>query len=457
MTRNTYFRRLFNRYVGSGFVVCAFCLSFGLLIGSLSYSDDVDYAKDKRALYAALQGENVEEKAKEAAETIRKMIEGKPLPEYIDGLRKLENSSHYWKVFAEKSSNLIALAKGDRRDLAASVNVPKWGTFWKWFAILSWLLLSVCTTFNLVCKSIEYHEGLLDWPWRDWWTYPVIIAMSPCLLPCMGIEALFRVGGGITRRDQHETQQQTLPEARQAQAHPDLPPADTSFPERIYLPSVEYLANMEKARTLIEAAKAKSDKQREKWEGLFDIGLFDRKISKLNGNVYQYQSVLSDLGERITSAQRDLAESKAQLAQWQEGAEALKAKKREEWLKDLDRLLALPHVVAVDIEGKVLHVYTDIILIEYESRRFEIGIFAISIYTETNQISLKNLCSTHPQGRCHPYSSGDELCWGSMHNPIYNALAEREYPVALHYILRALQSAEGDNPSGVKYWKEATE
>lgn len=448
MERNVDFGEFLYDYVGVGFICFLISLHLGAGFGSGFYSDAVEPAKCEKALYAALQGEKAEADAIEAAKTIRKMIEGKPLPEYIDGLRKLENSSHYWKVFAEKSSNLIALAKGDSRNLAASVNVPKWGTFWKWWAILSWLCLSLFTTINFVWQSISQNEGLLDWPWRERWTYPVIVAMSPFLLSCMGTEALFLLGRRAVRHFRH----QARPEVQQ-QPHPDAQDAEIRHNE--WSDSFPYLTQRENAREAIERAKAKAGEQREKWEGLFDIGLFDRKISKLNGNVYHCQSVLSDLGERITSAQRDLAESKAQLAQWQEGAEALKAKKREEWLKDLDRLLALPHVVAVDIEGKVLHIYTDIILIEYESRRFEIGIFAISIYTETNQISLKNLCSTHPQGRCHPYSSGDELCWGSLHNSIHNALAEREYPVALHYILRALQSAEGDNPSKVREWKEA--
>lgn len=450
MTRNIDFDDFFDDYVGTGFVIGMIIIFLGLLFGLLVYGAKMSTversaAQEEKNLYLTLEGEEIDDSnVKEAARIIKDIVEkNKLLPEYLISLQKLSSLEYgfYSRLFFEKGEKIIELVNGESENLSDSVlvKVLKWRTFWKWWAILSWLCIVIATTTNFVLETICCEESSLEWPWRSPWVYPSIIVMSPALLPCMAIEAVYRIfiftTGSLFN---------AITDNRTISTTGQLPVlAEDKLKEK-------------KTRALeqIRSANSKIEETKEKWlQNCFkNLG---QETESLKAKVDSCKSCLSELGKNITSAQRKLAKAQKKLTEWKKGIQARKEKSRLGYLKDFEELQNLLHVKAVKVIDSGLHVYTDTVFIVYDSKKYEIGMFRIVIDMHHDTVrGIENLCSTHPNGNYHPYGSGEHFCLGNLSHPVGNALRAKEYAVAVQYILKAIHSAEGDNPQKVKEWKE---
>lgn len=435
-------------YIGVGFVIGIILVLLVGIGGTGSYDGSKIKPAEEKKLYLALEGKAVDgTQAKEAAKIIRAIVEkNKTLPEYLGSLEKLQkSSSHHFVTFLQKKDKIIGLLKGDVKNLSASVEVPTWATFWKYYLILSWLGLALACTINFLRESLSNGESLLQWPWRAPWVYPAIVFMSPVLIPCMAVEAGIRAPKKLYRLIVRRTsgEQPRL----SGDGHEDRKRLDENELNRKKLMAAEQIKNA--ASRIDEAKKAWAENR---------LPLFQQKTESFKQRVASCKEELSSLGRGITSTQRGLAEAEKELAAWEQNLEKNKDKAYADYLKELDQLLNLPYVKAVEIVGRYLFVYTDMIYIKYHGRTYEIGVFKITIWLDIRNFSVENLCTTHPLGKHHPYGGDPRsyFCWGSLAGPIYKALEEKEYAVAVHYIIQALQSAQGDNPEGAKEWKEVS-
>lgn len=165
---------------------------------------------------------------------------------------------------------------------------------------------------------------------------------------------------------------------------------------------------------------------------------------------------LSELGKNITAAQRDFAEAKRNLKEWQDNIEGRQQSTASDYSNKFDELLKIDKVLAVEVADNSLNVYTDTIYIDFNSARYEIGMFKIVVPIFTCTVYVYNLCSTHPSKWDHPYGTGGGFCFGNLGNFISNALNKKEYASAVVAILQALQSAQGDNQSAVQQWRKVS-
>ncbi len=433
MTRNDDFGDFLEDYVGVGCLIAIVLAIVGLFFSAIIYDSIVrDSAKSEKNLYIAIQGEATDDGSdiQEAAEIIKSMVlkEDELLSEHLTNLQKL-SSLYYLDLFLKKNIEIIGLVQDKEQDLAASVEVPKWRTFWKWWGILSYLCLVVATTMNFVIKTFSSHESTLEWPWKSIWSYPVILVMSPVLLPVMIGESICRVFCGSLRVAFIGSNVQSARQSRLSA----LKEKKTKAVERI-----------KNVNSGIEATK-------EAWLEHY-INL-DSRIKELRSQIQSNRGHLSSLGQQITSTQQSLAKSQSELTRRERNFETDKQKAVSDCLDDFDKLRNLPHVATVYITGNMLYIYTDTIYIDYELQRYEIGMFLIKINMESRSFSsLDNLCSTHRRGLDHPYGDGD-FCWGTLSDSIKQALCEEEYVAVVHYMLQAFQSARGDAPWKVKEWK----
>ncbi len=449
MTRRTDLNHFFKDYVGGGLIAAMLIIIFLTLICLMGYYEDAKGPRKEHNLYAALQGESTgDSNAQEAANLIKLVLQKqKSLPEYLTSLDKLSSlkndNSFYLKLFLEKREKIANLVSGKIKNLSRTVEVPKWTTFWKWFAILSWLCLAICATINFIGESLDSSESLLEWPWDEAWVYPAILVMSPALLPCMAIEITGRLFI-IAFRSLRTRITRAANVVVQSDANDASEKADTTEVKK-----QEALGQISNVQSRIEATK-------EVWiENCLDR--LDQETNRLEEKVTSNRNNLSSLGREIARVQRTLAESQKELMNWQTGLETTKGKAKEDYLRDFEQLTKLPHVSAVEVNGNELYVYTDMVYIDNAFERYEIGMIMINIDMMSGEfLRLKNLCSTHPHGYDHPYGSGGSFCWGGLSRPISNALRVKEFASAVQFMIQAIYSADGDNPSKVKEWKEVS-
>lgn len=448
------FGNFFDGYISKGFVVGAVCILLGLVFGALFFDIRQSGLKKENMLYLAIQGKEVENSTvKEAAELIMSMVTKRDKDSLIEHLlvvEKLEElggtNNFYLKLIFNKKGKIISLAQGKIKPSELLVKTTEWRVFWSWWSILSILILILACTINLCWETFDDGESLFLWPWNKWWVYPSILLLSLVLIPAMAIEIAVRVIVFIIKK--------IVKFFNQA--------VDFSFRNRsktkaerqkVRKLSLELEEKKQVAFKMIEEIKKGSSAAKTKWSKiyLYDV---EKRTWKLRERVDQLRLYLSELGQKIGSVQKDLAESQRQLSEWEKTLEQQKNKKQEDCFRDFDQLLSLPHVEAIEITDEQLRIYTDVIHIDYGFRkRYEIGIFVIKIELDYDNVSLENLSSTHPNGYYHPYVVGNIFCWGALSGPISQALHRKEYFVAVQYILQAMQSAEGDNRSKVTEWK----
>ncbi|MBU1179923.1 hypothetical protein KJ885_03195 [Patescibacteria group bacterium] len=442
MTRNTGIRGFWGNYISAGLGIGCFLVVVGSGLGALIFHLDRRAQIRGRDLYFALEGKSVDNSnAKEAAVLIRTMVKKEKTlspQEYASVLNKIDTCG-YMKLFLAKSNKIIELAQGKIKNLSGSVKITGWMIFLKWFAILSYLCLVLCTTVNFVLVSLDswqsarYTESLLEWPWREWWTYPSILLMSPALLPCMIVEAGIRVfrgtlRQGLTGRRPEDGQVSVLSEKEIARAKTG-------------------------AQKKIQAVKKAVEHTKEAWVQNYLANL-EQEPQRLEREADDQRQRLSSLGGQISGTQKALAQAQKKLADWKKNEDKIRAKARVEHLKDFERLQKLAHVEAIEMDGDMLCVYTDTIYIAVGRKKYEIGNFKIEINIRQGcWRSLENLCTTHPRGAYHPYGANGSFCFGSLSGPLHMALQEREFAAGVQFILQALQSADGDNPEKVREWK----
>ena len=442
MTRNTGIGGFWRNYISAGLAIGCFLVVVCSGLGALIFHLDRYAEIYRRDLYFALEGKNVDNSnAKEAAVLIKTMVKKEKTlspQEYASALNKM-HARGYMKLFLAKSNKIIELAQGKIKDLSGSAKITGWIIFWKWFAILSYLCLALCATVNFVWASIDswqgarYTESLLEWPWREWWTYPSILLLSPALLPCMIVEAGIRVFRGtlwraLTGRRPEDGQVSVSSEKEIARAKAG-------------------------AQKKIQAVKKAVERAKEAWVQKYMENV-EQEPQRLEREADDQRHRLSNMGGQISAAQKALAQAQKKLADWKKNEDKIRAKARVEHLKDFERLQKLAHVEAIEIEGSMLYVYTDTIYIAVGRKKYEIGNFKIEINMRDGWWNrLENLCTTHPRGAYHPYGSGGGFCFGSLSGPIRTAFQEREFAAGVQFILQALQSADGDNPEKVREWK----
>lgn len=194
-------------------------------------------------------------------------------------------------------------------------------------------------------------------------------------------------------------------------------------------------------------------KTEKKWMGILDKSI-NTQSAKIHSRIKEIEGQIKFLNGEIKTFQVAIAKEKSNLTMLEKSL--VKGKEREEFAEKIKQILRIKHVEAVDCTDNLIRVYTDMIYIRYGKARYKIGILEIIISLEEHCVRVHNLCSTHPQRRSHPYGSYGDICFGATSGPMVQALHDKEYAIAVTYILQSLQSASGDAPHRVTEWKKVS-
>lgn len=443
MTRERTFIYYWYNYVGAAIVIASVIALIAIGFGVVIYGEAIlKPRRNERAFYLALEGKKTSNhQAGLAATHVWYMVKWEKLRKSglsnLQALIKMENGLFYHEIYLAKKQAIDRLIGGKNINLSDTVKVPGWWIFCKWCLLIYWLWLAIWATAQLIAESCDYSESILEWPWHRVWTYPAILFMSPALLPSMMAEAGYRIAKGIF----WQTLTGRIPEPQREQAAV----SSTETANNRWLE-----VNKLKAQRKIAAAKEKIDESKQRWVD-YCVRRADR-TAWFERDIENLRCRLSDLGHNITQTQRDLAEQQKDFEAYKK--EIKTDNDHEKYLKAFEQIVALAHVEVVELHKSFLSVFTDTLFITHQDRKYEIGNFVIVIdLAERIIVSTRNLCSTHPANRDHPYGH-NVICFGILRNPINNALSSNEMALVVQYVLLALQSAEGDSPGRVREWKE---
>ncbi len=219
-------------------------------------------------------------------------------------------------------------------------------------------------------------------------------------------------------------------------------------------------------QALVESANEKKVKNFRGWMRLSKKPLLFRKkkqeeqILRQKGQLNYLGNQIAELGRKISEAQRNLAEAEAGLNDLNRLLRSRDKVTKEKWASEFGKLQGFSLVKAVRVLNGEIRVYTDTIYIKWYGRKYEIGNFLIKIDTKERNtdrvISIENLCNTSDCGRHHPYGyeDSDEFCFGNMDDELERLFDESDYLTMIEVILKALQTAEGDDSRYlIKKWK----
>lgn len=428
------FSDFLEEYFLKGFIVAFIIIMLVGVFGSFALDNAITDQHREYNLYSALiQDKNkaVDVNTAKAAQLTQQIFSSKSSPqEQVANLSKLKSlDTFYLNLVLDKNNIISGLVSGDTKDISNLVFFNKWSSFALYFLLFIWLCVSLCTTVNFVNESISSRESLFNWPWKRAWTYPMIIIMSPFLFLAMLLESSYRLVVLFVKLVSNRNK--TQPESK----------------EFVYNNELEI-----KALRLIEHIQNQIDVVREVYlfKCLQDL---DEVANNLQDEVSSNRDELINLGDQIKITQFNLAKSERELTEYKSNLENLKNKSKYQFILDFEQILKIKHVAAVDVNCAKLSVYTEMVYIDYQSKRYQIGIIVIDIDIEKlSFLKLTNLCSTHPGNECHPY--GSNFCWGGLNNSIRNTLKSGEFASTIEFMIQAIHSAQGDNPDKVKEWKE---
>lgn len=437
----------FSNAVGESAVFAIFLIAVFLwIIGSVGFSLYRDDAIHERNILLALRGQTVEDaKDVKAAEIAKQMYKGAFQDWWLiqDALKsKSTNSIEFVFKNWDKIDSFI-------RDPEAPIkDVLPW-KFWLVLAgFINWSILSLVI-------SISYgvaYDRCRPWqyPWDKAWAYPMVLVMWPHIIITQPI--VFSVF--IVRKIFPGAGDQPPRETEETQVH-----------RREFISPIKRQELIEKERKeffcQVERVKMALQKQRELWVEIRKQGSFENlKIEKaaLEASIRASRSRLAELAVDAENLQRSISQYSDKL-----DLVADKIKNPDNFdhstLGDeFGKLMNFYPIKAIEASDKEIKIYTDVIYLEHDNKKYEIGNFLVSIYlggVSRRDIKIKNLSNTSNCRYSHPYGEyEDNFCFGRQTELVEQFLKKKDYPSVIILVVQALQTYVGGPYAQITNWKE---
>lgn len=166
---------------------------------------------------------------------------------------------------------------------------------------------------------------------------------------------------------------------------------------------------------------------------------------------------LKNSENQVTQLQRQLVDAIRRVEILRARAQALKsinADDRAKFVEEFDDLIKLHHIESVNIRGRTLRAYTDMIQVTDPRTdiKHDVGRMCISINMESGSVSMKNLSwQIHGMNEGmqapHVFPNGAP-CLGTLQNILPELTGKYEFPSALMVIVQYLESVNIDDPAG---------
>ncbi len=437
----------FFELVMFGIVIIALVfLLFACFLGPLIWWEETKKKQNQYDLYLALSGETTEnEEAIKTANLLSTIHHQDSDSVTLGEVKEVwDSDDSYFKVAMKNYDDVKEILEGGPSIAEIEVDVLTWSDYFVKAGIFMWLFSAGAMSVTYLFASIEHARDPLTYPWKNAWSWPMILLMFPYLIITQPI--LFICYGFWKWRERKKAVETTGSE------------------EENQLVERERILHEEKIKfqKQVSSVNERKSENRQKWIEVCGKRLSD-EASRLKDEIASSHKKISRYGQGIAEEQRTMAESQTKLKSLEEVIKARSPEREEEFGFEFDKLLELPMVSAIEITDEEIQVYTNTVYMKYRGRRYEIGDFLIRII-DTDLI-IENLRNTnsfesspyHPiMGYHHPYieSSGQFRCLDYFNSYIARLCVQREYFPLVVSVLEALQSVVEPAIRDVRLWKE---
>lgn len=160
---------------------------------------------------------------------------------------------------------------------------------------------------------------------------------------------------------------------------------------------------------------------------------------------------LTRLGDELRGTSRELHRVRSQL----QIVEQVIASDRTRFARDFDQLIGLPSVRGVEVDGTIVRVITEPVVIAYEGKQYRIGEFAIDIDLE-HGVRVRNLANTSGStGWEHPHVQGTVPCLGNLQEGCEILLGQFELVPLVSLLLQFLDTYHPSTAyAPISIWQE---
>lgn len=321
------------------------------------------------------------------------------------------------------------------------VYVPTWGDFFTdlftWGLAALWLLVgaSIFLSFAVCSFGAAYPTNrLLDLPWQKPWVWIFVIATIPINIPFFAVSAIrillesgdnIRQGAGQLRPSK----------AKQNASIRWIKPRKTD----VKVVSVNEYVSSKRAWVEIRASKC-----REKWLG--QLELCRKKIAAQRLSLTEYGNIIIRTQGDLAEAQRELRDTEAAEPHFLSDMTNI-AQAEDEF----ERLLNLPAIARVEVNDKVIKVWTHPAIIYIDGQPHDFGSYGITVGVTVNggldYVEVRAVFSTKLKGDGHMYGGGrnGNFCFGTRRETIHNLLLRGEYLPAFILMLEGLHYINAEN------------
>ncbi len=171
---------------GVAIIIAAFILFAGI-IGPIDWRKEIEAEQIRYNLYLALSGEVTEdEKAIKTANLLSNIYHYQDFDSVmlLAGVEKGWGSGNpYFEVAVENYDDVRKILENE--DVEIKADVPTWGEYFIWMGRLMWFFSAVVLSINYLVSSVlssQYFYEPLTYPWKNAWSWPMMLLMFPYLI-----------------------------------------------------------------------------------------------------------------------------------------------------------------------------------------------------------------------------------------------------------------------------------
>lgn len=367
---------------------------------------------------------------------------------------------------------------------------------WFWNFFVGVILVSLLSL-SYFFKSEE--SNWWKYPWKKWWAYPALTIMFPYVILTQPFVLLYAMVNKVSGREKKQKTAEALKKEQKvigklreeidrdinkqkekfgeikelaskyavlkdefAKRSALFQEAQKAYEEQKYSETKDVLDQIqkgiaglrEKAKQLKEETAAKEfekriarvnktiNQSRKNFAKIGEISLVKNKTA-LEMNLKSLREKLSEFGKQIEQTNRDIAQTQRRLNAVETAL--ISEKDREKLFEAFDRIRGLPLVKGLEVDGEKIRIFTDKIFVFWKGNKYKIGNFLIGLEIGNQAVMIENLVNTNKEDidQNHIYGRGGSFCFGTLNEPIQEALNKNNYLFATLLILQALQTGEG--------------
>lgn len=442
---------------GAGIGAIVFLVVIGLV--AAFWTDVVDDDKTRSQIFLAASGKPISDKdVVMAVELVRKSFVSEKISSAE--LKAVKDSLAADKAFGFAMSEwkrLEPILKDHSAYDRLDFDPDDWGDWFRvslwiffigvacWTSLAYWLISADPLDFNGYRDVNPERQASVTYPWAT----PLAIILLPFYLPFIFVTQpllfVYRLIRGIILLIVSLVKR-AVPQPRSRSV--EQVKANISAKKRKNPPPKKELV-------LMEQAKQDLKKSKQEFVKFFRSGIAGL-VLKTEEGLTTLERESSRLSEKLEQVDRSIAVKEKEV----ESLKALAGRKigssDDIIASELDRILAIPGVVALSVKDKIFMIFTEPIKVEYEGEVFLLGRFILRFDMQSAVITVKNIDPENGPGReQHPFAPNESgnFCFGTIDGALGEFSKNMDFFALTSAAMTAVRSVSGASGSKIKEWR----